>query len=160
MPTINTPASGHHGPAPIPGGHQYLPYTDPHFLSVLRSAIFVIRARITAHRACNDAFRALPGGRTLAQVFQDPSVWINFDPSRHGGDFGATRGKDVTITAYSLAMGRWTAAATLVHEMAHVNGASGATHDAEATLRQCLLQNLEDPTIIGQIVRSSSFRVA
>ena len=160
MARINIPGAGHAGPAPLPGGHQYLTYTDANFLATLKRAIQIIDTRIKSNTACNTAFSALPGGRSLLQVWTDNSVWINFDPRRLQGDFGATRGNDITITAFSLAMGHWTTAATLVHEMAHVNGASGTTHDAEGTLRSCLLQGLEDPTIIGAIVQSAKNRIA
>jgi hypothetical protein len=160
MPNINTPASGHIGPSPLPGGHKYLSYTDAHFLATLQRAIKIISDRITGYAPCNHAFRMLPGGKSFADVWADPNVWLNFDPSRRGGDFGATRGNDITITGFSLAMGHWTVAATLVHEMAHVNGASGTTHDAEGTLRKCLLAGLEDPSIIGQITRASRDRIA
>jgi hypothetical protein len=160
MPSVNTPASGHAGPAPLPGGHQYLTYSNAHFLAVLNSAIAIIQNKIRGYRPCDDAFRALPGGRSFSEVFTDPTVWINFDPTRRLKDYGATRGHEITITAYSLAMGRWTVAATLVHEMAHVNGAPGNTHDAEGTLRHCLLQDLEDPLIIGEIIQSTQFRIA
>jgi hypothetical protein len=160
MPNINTPTSGHVGPVALAGGHQYLSYTDAHFLATLRRAIHTIQSQISGQLPCDNAFRSLPGGRTFSQVWADPAVWINFDPSRRGGDYGATRGKEITVTAYSLAMGHWTVAATLVHEMAHVNGASGSTHDAEATLRSCLLGGLENPAIIGQIIQGSRIRVA
>jgi hypothetical protein len=160
MAQINTPASGHAGPAPLPGGHQYLTYTDAGFLNTLRRAIHIIETRINGHRPCDRAFQALPGGRSFAQVWTDNAVWINFDPIRRQGDFGARRGNDITITAFSLAMGRWTTAATLVHELAHVNGAPGDTHAAEGTLRHCLLGGLEDPTIIGALTgRSNSVLV-
>jgi hypothetical protein len=159
MPTINLPAARHVGPAP-PGGHKYLPYTDAGFLTTLHSAISIIDSRIKDSKPCNAAFKALPGGRTFAQVWADATVWLNFDPRRIQDDFGATIGKDITITAFSLAMGRWTVAATLVHEMAHVDGASGNDHRAEATLRSCLLQGLEDPAIIGALIRSSRTRIA
>jgi hypothetical protein len=35
--------------------------------------------------------------------------------------------------------------------LAHVDGAPGNNHDAEATLRKCLLANLENPQIIGLV---------
>jgi hypothetical protein len=154
MPMINLPTSGHVGPAPLVGGHSYLTYTNATFLHTLNSAVHIITKRIFGYAPCDAAFTALPGGRTFREVWADPDVWLNFDPSRRQGDFGATRGNDITITAFSLAMGRWTVAATIVHEMAHVNGAPGNTHAAEATLRDCLLKGLEDPTIIGAIPRS------
>jgi|HubBroStandDraft_1064217.scaffolds.fasta_scaffold00068_68 hypothetical protein len=160
MPSVNTPKSGHAGPAPLPGGHQYLPYTDTKFVAVLNDALAIIQDKIKGYKACDEAFKALPGGRSFSAVFMDPAVWINFDPTRRLKDYGATRGNDITITAYSLAMGRWTVAATLVHEMAHVNGAPGDTHAAEATLRHCLLKDLENPAIIGEIIQSTRFRIA
>ncbi|MGI8743137.1 MAG: hypothetical protein ACR2NN_11325 [Bryobacteraceae bacterium] len=160
MANINTSASGHAGPAALAGGHQYLSYSDAHFLATLRRAMHTLQSRIRGQAPCDNAFRSLPGGRTFSQVRADPAVWINFDPSRRGGDYGATRGKEITITAYSLSMGPWTVAATLVHELAHVNGASGSTHDAEATLRSCLLRGLENPAIIGRIIQASRVQVA
>lgn len=158
MPRINTAGSGHAGPVPIPGGHQYLPYTDPTFLATLQRAISIISTRINGNARCEVAFQALPGRRTFMQIWMDNSIWINFDPSRMGGDFGAARGKEITITAYALAMGHWTVAATLIHELAHVNGAPGITHQAEATLRSCLLPGLEDPTIIGKLTGPANSR--
>lgn len=160
MPSINTPASGHVGPTPLPGGHRYQTYASETHLRTLRRAISIIESRITGHAPCNAAFTALPNGRTFAALWADPAVWINFDPLNNQGDFGATRGNEITITAFSLNMGRWTVAATLVHEMAHVNGAPGNTHAAEATLRSCLLSGLEDPTIIGVVPRSPRSYVA
>jgi hypothetical protein len=49
-------------------------------------------------------------------------------------------------------MGKWTTAATLVHELAHVNGAPGTNRDAGNTLLNCMLKSLHDPTIIGKII--------
>jgi hypothetical protein len=153
MPSINIPGSGHVGPAAFPSGHSYLPYTNAAYLTTLKSAIRIINDKILGSKPCNDAFKTLPGGRTLATLWADATIWINFDPSKVVKDFGATRGKDITITAYSLGMGRWTVAATLVHEMAHVNGAGGVDTKAEDTLLKCLLHGLHDPAIIGQLLK-------
>ena len=46
--------------------------------------------------------------------------------------------------------------ATLIHELAHVNGASGVDHAAEQTLTSCLMQAHHDPNIIGQLEDSRS----
>ncbi|HKO49135.1 MAG TPA: hypothetical protein VJV79_15490 [Polyangiaceae bacterium] len=48
-------------------------------------------------------------------------------------------------------MGQWTLAATLIHELAHVNGASGHDAAAERSLLPCLMGNLYDPHIIGRV---------
>lgn len=157
MPNINTPESGHVGQE-ASTSWQYLPYSDVALLATLQSAIHIIDSRIKGYKPCDQAFKALPGGRTFSLVWADPSVWINYDPGTAGGRYGATRdgSKNITISNFALRMGRWTTAATIVHELAHVNGApSGNSHAAEGTLRSCLLQGLEDPNILGVIQRAS-----
>jgi hypothetical protein len=159
MPSINIPGSGHTGPA-MTAGWQWLPYTNAGWLTTLRRAIHIIDSRIKGNQPCNAAFRALPSGRTFAQVWADPTIWISFDPDRTG-KYGVTDrvgGKEISITEYSLMMGAWTVAATLIHELAHVNGApGGASHAAEATLSRCLLHKLEDKTILGKLERARRF---
>ena len=153
MPNINTADSKHAAPG-ANSGWQWLPYADDALLITLRHAIRIIDHKINGYKPCNEAFKALPGGRTFAEVWKDPDVWISFDPKNNGRDFGATvtvGGKEVTITKYALRMGYWTTAATLVHELAHVNGADASGHAAEGTLRKCLLHKLEDPNIMGVI---------
>jgi hypothetical protein len=149
MPQINLPASSHAGPAAV-AGSQWVPFTDANYLARLRHAIAVIDTRIRGYRPCDVAFRALPGGRSFAQVWADPAIWISYDPSGVDKNYATTLGNDVSITQYSCRMGVWTIVATLIHELAHVNGAGGATHDAEQTLRSCLMKAHHDPAIIGQ----------
>lgn len=87
-------------------------------------------------------------------MWADPSVWISYDPREDGGVYGATTfagGREVTLTQFTLRRGHWTTAATLVHELAHVNGTDGISHDAEGTLASRLPPGLEDPTIIGML---------
>jgi hypothetical protein len=158
MPNINTPSSAHAGPAGI-AGWQWLPYTDATLLHTLRDAIRIIDTRINGYKPCDVAFKALPSGRTFAQVWSDPSIWVSYDPDHSGTKYGVTQrvgGREMSITRYALRMGRWTTAATLVHELAHTNGApGGASHAAEATLSACLLNALEDKAILGAIIRAS-----
>lgn len=160
MPRINTPDSHHVGPSPLPGGHSYLSFTNVGYVATVRAAMHVIQAKITTSTPCNNAFRALPGGRTLTQIWADPSVWINFDPSRNAGDYAATRGNDVTITAFTLSKGHWTTAATLVHELGHVGGAPGGTSPlAEQILLPCLLGELRQPGLVGELIRANRARI-
>lgn len=160
MPIINIPENGHTGPGPN-SGWQWLPYTDPAYLHTLSRAFRIIDSRIKGHRPCDEAFKALPRGRTFAQVWTDLNIWISYDPKNDGQNYGATDtvgGNEITITRFALRMGHWTTAATLVHELAHTNGApSGASHAAEATLSTCLLHALEDPNILGSVIRASKF---
>lgn len=160
MPLINTIASHHSGPAPN-SGWQWLPFPSSSDLHAVNHAVHIINAKIKGSKTCAAAFKALPRGRTFADVWVDHSIWVSYDPGTQAGRYGATLGKEITISAYSLRVGYWTVAATLIHELAHVDRAPGTNHDAEATLRNCLLSNLEDPKIIGSLFHpSGSVRLA
>jgi hypothetical protein len=148
MATIHVPGGGHVAPA-ANSGFQWLPYSDDKKKHVIERALFILRHNVRGMKPCNACFRRLPGGRSFDDVLDDPSVFISFDPQTTKGTFGATLGKEVTITDFSIGIGRWTVAATLVHEFAHVNGAPGDTHDAEGTLLCCGFSALHDPDIIG-----------
>ncbi len=70
--------------------------------------------------------------------------------------YGATlSGKHITLTAYTLKMGKWTTAATLMHELAHVGEALDT--DAEDILLKCLLRGLHDPNIIGRVIKGEKY---
>lgn len=150
MPKLNLPGSGHAGPAAV-AGWQWLPISAASYQNRLQHAVNIISSRVKAYGPCNAAFKALPGGRTFAQVWADPAVWISYDPGGAAGRFGATLGNEVTLSQYTFRMGQWTLVATLIHELAHVNGADGVSHDAEATLQKCLMGAHHDPSILGQI---------
>ncbi len=150
MPKLNLPGSGHAGPAAI-AGWQWLPIASATFQTHIQTAVNVINSRIKGYGPCAAAFKALPGGRTFARVWADPAIWISYDPGATTGRFGATLGNEVTLSQYPFRMGHWTLVATIIHELAHVNGADGVTHAAEATLPKCLMGAHHDPTIVGQI---------
>jgi hypothetical protein len=141
MPTIHLPGDGHVGPIPDPDGTKWDPYTNAGILDTLKRALFILKHNIRGMRPCNDCFKRLPGGRTFQEVLDDASVFISFDPS--GPNSGVTTGNEITISVTEFAVGRWSVAATLVHELAHVNGASGGSSmDAENTLNCCGLKGL------------------
>ena len=153
MPKIHTTQSTYSAPSPV-AGWSWLPYADPSSqLTTLKSAISIIDTKIKSHLPCNNAFKALPLGKTFLQIWNDPTVWISLDPGNMKGRYGATLSKKhITLSAYTLNMGKWTTAATLVHELAHVGGALGTDSKAEDTLLKCLLKSLHDPTIIGELI--------
>lgn len=154
MPSINLPGSKYTAPPTIQGWH-WKPYSNPAYLSTLKSAILLIDMKIRQYTPCNDAFKKLPGGKSFAQVWNDKSIWISFDPDISGNKWGVTlNAKHVSLTAYALKMGKWTTAATLVHELAHVNGAGSNNTAAEDTLKSCLLKSLHNPNIIGSLMKS------
>jgi hypothetical protein len=151
MAKIHVTGDGH--TPPVAGSFQYLPYTNADKKKVVERAVDILKRNVRGSKSCNSCFQRLTGGRTFDAILDDPDTFIHYDPGNIQGRFGATRTgtKNVTITEFSIRMGRWTVAATLVHEFAHVNGASGSTHDAEATLPKCGFGGLYDPTIIGLV---------
>lgn len=156
MPKIHITKSTYSAPSPI-AGWSWLPYADPSpQLTTLKSAISIIDTKIKSYQPCNNAFKALPLGKSFLQIWSDPTVWISLDSIYKAGRYGATLSKKhITLSLYALNMGKWTTAATLVHELAHVGGASGTDSKAEDTLLKCLLKGLHDPNIIGRIIHGN-----
>lgn len=150
MPRINLPGAGHVSPPPT-AGYQWRPFTDDTYVAAVQRAFGIIDARIKGHEPCNAAFRALPGGRSFADLWNDPTVWVSFDPDGRATKFGGTLGNEVTLSQHACRMGYWTLVATLVHELAHVGGVHGANHAAEATLKACLMRAHYNPFIIGRL---------
>jgi hypothetical protein len=74
--------------------------------------------------AANTYFKTLPNGRSLTQLLADSSIWVNFHPTMpHFGETNRVGGKEIAISITSLRIGRWTVLGTLIHELAHSNGA-------------------------------------
>lgn len=100
-------------------------------------------------------YRTLPGGRSLTELLADNTIWINYHPTSN--DMGLTNfagGKEIAICNPSFRIGRWTVLATLVHELAHVNGVRGAVdpQGAERAVLECglgrqseLTSGVDDP---------------
>jgi hypothetical protein len=150
MPTIHVPGDGHATPVALADGTTWGEYTDPKIKKTLERALFILKHNIRGMKPCNTCFSALPGGKSFDDVIDDASIFISFDPSGpNSGVTNAVGGKEITISAGEFRGGRWTVAATLVHELAHTNGASGTTLDAERTLKCCGLWGLFRPGSIG-----------
>lgn len=84
-------------------------------------------------------FKTLPNGKSLTQLLADSSIWINYHTSTTVyGYTNRVGGKEVAICKKSFLIGRWTVLATLVHELAHVNGAPGSpSKQAEEAVLHC-----------------------
>jgi hypothetical protein len=83
-------------------------------------------------------FRTLPNGRSLTELLADSDIWINFLVGSNAfGMTNAVSGKEIAIGVRSFRIGRWTVLATLVHELAHVNGVDPDT-DAKGAERAVL----------------------
>ncbi|REJ78079.1 MAG: hypothetical protein DWQ47_17185 [Acidobacteria bacterium] len=144
MVKIHVPGDGHSPPPPDPIA-TYDPYTDLAKKNVVEDALRILRNNVRGTSACNNCFSQLPGGRTFDQIIDDDTIFIHYDPSDRF--MANTLGNNITINEYSISRGRWIVAATLVHELAHVNGAPGNTHAAEATLPPCGFAALYDPSV-------------
>lgn len=150
MPTIHVAGDGHVTPIPLADGTTWGPYTDKKVRRTLDQALYILKHNIRGVKPCNKCFAALPGGRTFDDVFDDATVFVSFDPSGpNSGVTDAVGGREITISVSEFQGGRWTVAATLVHELAHVNGASATTADAEKSLKCCGLSGLFRPGAIG-----------
>ncbi|HEY2787682.1 MAG TPA: hypothetical protein VGJ05_22180 [Fimbriiglobus sp.] len=162
MPTIHVPGDAHITPAPDTDGTRWDAYSDAKHKHTLERALFILKHNVRNSRPCDNCFKKLPGGRTFTEVFDDATVFISFDPD--GPSSGATDsvgGKDITISVKELRVGRWTVAATLVHELAHVNGALGGNSpEAESMLNCCGFRALFRPGVVGAVEQSSDSRIA
>jgi hypothetical protein len=106
------------------------------------------RAKLVARNmpSANTYFRSLPGGRSLSDLLADRTVWVNYGPGL--GYYGETNfvgGKEIAIGPLAFRWGRWTVLGTLIHELAHSNGApGGASAAAEEALLHCGLGRLSE----------------
>ena len=85
-------------------------------------------------------FRSLPFGRSLSSILADRNIWINYAPTltKLWGAADMRSHMEVAITPPAYLWGRWTVLATLIHELAHVNGApSVSSRAAEDALLHC-----------------------
>ena len=72
-------------------------------------------------------FQTLSLGRSLTDMLNDNTIWINYGPRLTiEGETNFAGGNEIAIGPPSYRVGRWTVLATLLHELAHVNGVRGA----------------------------------
>jgi hypothetical protein len=93
-------------------------------------------------------FKTLPGGRTLTQLLNDSTIWINFEPGTTLFGHGEVGGKELSIGPIAYKMGKWSVLASLIHELAHINGVPNAVADkrAEEALLHCGLGKKSEQT--------------
>jgi hypothetical protein len=87
----------------------------------------------------NMYFRSLPFGRTLSDILNDRSVWVNWfeDPYMATGMTILYNGKyDIGLSVWAF-RSRQRLLATLIHELAHVGGAPDETTQAEDAVYRC-----------------------
>jgi len=93
-------------------------------------------------------FRSLPDGRSLTALLADRSIWINYHATMNAYGEAEISGKELCISVTACRIGRWTVLATLIHELAHINGAPGGASKAaeEALLHTGLGKQSEKTT--------------
>ena len=97
---------------------------------------------------CHAAFARLPRGRSLRSVWEDPAVRIGYVTSIHARGLTSNATGIIALTLAGLALSPRNIAATLLHELAHVNGADDApSSTAEQMLRYCGFNDLFTPGI-------------
>ena len=139
MVKIHGPDGGPNPRPPHGSGTQWAPFTDTTMIETVRGALKILQDETTKLPGCDKYFRALRRSLTFKQVLEDPDVWISFDPT--GPDWGVTAGNDITLSKRALALGKWKVAALLVHELAHVAGASDVNDEAENAVPPCGLRD-------------------
>jgi hypothetical protein len=115
-------------------------------LNTLNQALQINQLRIVGHYQSDAVFKALRGKRSFREMFTRVN-WVNYDPSNQSGNSGwtipASYPHDIVITQFALRMGHGSAAGTIVHKLAHLNGADGTSDAAERTLK---CSGLESPS--------------
>lgn len=147
-----------------PAGSTFVP---DKYLDTISRALAVLQKGMRDGKACNDEFKLLPGGRSFKDLLDDHKIWINYDPTNNASLWGWTmpvaHPDDLVVTQYTLRVGLWSTAATIVHELAHLNGAPGGTsHSAEHTVRACGMRSPGgpyDPNVVGKLIQARGSRI-
>ena len=138
-------------------GARFDPYPAGWRLDALRAAFRWIESRVVGCGTCNAAFLGMltedVRARTFDAVWRDNLVWVSYDPVHvRGRQYGYTMARqDVTVTEHAFLAGWRMVAATLIHELGHVNGASLRDHEAERMLLGCRMADLHNPAILGSL---------
>jgi hypothetical protein len=105
--------------------------------------------QVASHMPSADRyFMQLPQHRSLRALLADSSIWINYDPLFRGyGAQSVQFPNEIAMGQLAFAQGRWMVLGTLLHELAHVNGApGGSSQSAEQTLVHCGLGRASEIT--------------
>lgn len=157
MPQINFSDSGHLIPPIGTGRYSFSPFDrqlDRQRTHQLQAAISFIEATLirTPCESCEQAFRSLDRHRSFREIWSDATIWISYTSSILDRGYTHSNGRDIAISlaAFGSSPIQWRGvAATLIHELAHVGGASGTTCDAERVLLRCRFADHFDPSVIG-----------
>jgi hypothetical protein len=106
------------------------------------------RAKVIASTrpGANVYFRSLSAGRSLSSLLSDRSIWVNYyvGATVSGAVFTLDGVTDIGITSLTFHQGRQHVLGTLLHELAHVAGASNDSTQAEEALVHCGLGTMAE----------------
>ncbi|QEH35873.1 hypothetical protein OJF2_44300 [Aquisphaera giovannonii] len=161
MPRINKEGSKHESNFRTRDGNTWEPFKDAGHIKLVTAAFLEIDRQVLASKttlkACNAAFSRLPNRRDFAALWKDPGIWVSYNSNTEEGLYGITYKNDISIADYVFTLKepvRWIAA-TLIHELAHVNGAPGTLDSkaAEETLPPCGFDDKYNPATVGARMR-------
>ncbi len=122
-----------------------------------------ITERAARYKPCNDYFKTLSQKKTLKEVLDDGDITLHcLEPKPGHTDAelpdANTAGRDIAIDPTLLFRPTTDLACTLIHEIAHIAGATtdpGApdAHAAELALKDCLCASQFRPEAVGSIER-------
>jgi hypothetical protein len=139
------------------GAVLFWPYDGGKPRETLKQAMAIIQhsvvGKVGPATQCGKFFAGLPNHQTFDQVWS--SLWINWHPYSGCGFLGATSRGEITLSNDCFDKGVWVAVATIMHEMAHVNGAPAGTSAAEDTLKNCGMWKHWSAGSVGLSVRDS-----
>ena len=106
---------------------------------VLRWARTKAKAIAKGNPKANTFFKGLPGGRSLTQLLNDSTIWINYCPGLTLFGEAQISGKELALGPSPFRKGKWVVLGTLIHELAHIDGAptAGGSTLAEEALYHC-----------------------
>lgn len=122
--------------------------------STLNWARTKAKAIAAGNPKANTYFKKLPDGRSLSQLLNDSSIWVNYCPTLTLFGEAQISGKELAIGPKAFTKGKWMVLGTLIHELAHIDGApTGSDIQAEEALYHCglgteaeWLDGIDDPS--------------
>jgi hypothetical protein len=153
------------------GFKPFHPVTNAKELALVQNALILIGSKSYGNNKCNEAFKnTLPGKlvddditkshelkkRSFDEIYIDSNVWLSYMPGQAQAA-GYAVGNDIAITGSAFDKAEVLKiikkgfnpvefiASVIVHEMAHLNGATDTNNQAESFVIPCGFSNYYDP---------------
>jgi hypothetical protein len=118
--------------SPVGYYHPVPPSLLPQFQWARQQALWIANNKPGA----DPYFQSLPKGRSLSDLLADSGIWINYSDDSEmsqpcSGETSGPGDTEITITKSTTMVGQWSILATLIHELAHVDGVPGGLASGE-----------------------------